>query len=134
MRSIESVLTLHQSALQGMDGSTIHIPEVTVECYTGKKIVRQDFHPAWSVDPDSEWVRLALEGLKSAGIPPITYGTPYCTNGSGSAGERGLPTLVFGPCSVHLAHVTDEHAEVAELLRSVQGYMGLAQALGRFEG
>ena len=78
-------------------------------------------------------MQLALEGLKSAGIPPITYGTPFCTNGSGSAGERGLPTLVFGPCSVHLAHVTDEYADVAELTRAVRGYMGLAQALGQLK-
>ena len=129
----QTVLALHESVLQGMDGSTMHIPEVSVACYTGKKISRQDFHPAWSVDPDSEWVRLALEGLKSAGIPPITYGTPFCTNCSGSAGERGLPTLVFGPGSVHLAHVTDEYAEVSELLHAVRGYMGLAQALGQLK-
>jgi putative selenium metabolism hydrolase len=129
--TVESVLDMHQETLNGMDGSNMYIPQVVVDCYTGKRIVRQDYHPAWSVDPGSEWVRLALEGLKSAGIPPVTYGTPFCTNGSGSAGERGLPTLVFGPCSVHQAHVTDEHAEVSELVRAVHGYIELAQALGR---
>jgi putative selenium metabolism hydrolase len=130
----ESVIALHQSALEGLDGSTLQIPEVTVESYTGQKISKQDFHPAWSVDPDSQWVQLAIQGLESAGIRPVTYGTPFCTNGSGSAGERGLPTIVFGPGSVHLAHVTDEFIEVAELVRSARGFAGLAQALGQFKG
>jgi putative selenium metabolism hydrolase len=130
----ETVLTLHQSVLEGLDGSSMHIPEVSVESYTGRKISKQDFHPAWSVDLDSNWVQLAIQGLESAGIQPVTYGTPFCTNGSGSAGERGLPTIVFGPGSVHLAHVTDEYIEVAELVRSVRGFAGLAQALGQFKG
>jgi putative selenium metabolism hydrolase len=130
----ESVIALHQSALEGLDESTLQIPEVTVESYTGQKISKQDFHPAWSVDLDSQWVQLAIQGLESAGIRPVTYGTPFCTNGSGSAGERGLPTIVFGPGSVHLAHVTDEFIEVAELVRSARGFAGLAQALGQFKG
>jgi putative selenium metabolism hydrolase len=130
----ESVLALHQSALEGLEGSSMQIPEVSVECYTGRKISKQDFHPAWSVDPVSNWVQLAIQGLESAGIQPVTYGTPFCTNGSGSAGERGLPTIVFGPGSVHLAHVTDEYIEAAELVQSVKGFAGLAQALGQFNG
>ena len=129
----ESVLAYYQNTLRGMNGSSIDFPEVSFACYTGKRISRQDFHPAWSVEPDSEWVGLALEGLKSAGIPPVTYGTPFCTNGSSSAGERGIPTIVFGPGSVHLAHVTDEYAEVSELMRSVQGFMRLAKALGQLK-
>jgi acetylornithine deacetylase/succinyl-diaminopimelate desuccinylase-like protein len=129
----ESVLDLHQKALQGMDESKMEFPEVTLSCYTGKAIIKQDFHPAWAVEPDSVWVQHARQGLESVGITPILYGTPYCTNGSGSAGEFGIPTVVFGPCSVHLAHVTDEYAEVSQLMRAIQGYIGLARSLGQYK-
>ena len=107
----QSVLNLHLDLLQDMPGSTITFPGVSFQSYTGTEISNEDFHPAWSVDPDSEWVKLAHRGLTSAGIEPILYGTPFCTNGSGSAGERNIPTIVFGPGSVHLAHVTDEYVD-----------------------
>ncbi len=129
----ETVLDLHRGTLEGLDGSTMDFPQVEIASYTGVQIVRQDFHPAWTVEPDSSWVQLAAQGLRTAGIPPEIYGTPYCTNGSVCAGERGLPTIVFGPCSVHLAHVSDEHADVAELVRAVHGFMALAEALGTFK-
>jgi len=130
----ESVLALHQSVLEGMPGSTMGFPDIRLQSFSGLEINGQDFHPAWSVEPESDWVKLAVEGLKSVGITPEIYGTPYCTNGSGSAGERSIPTIVFGPCSVQLAHATDEYAEVSEVLRAIQGYMGLAGTLGKFRG
>ncbi len=129
----ENVLEIHRQALEGLDGWSIDYDELSFDCYTGAKITRKDFHPAWAIDPDSQWVQLALDGLKSVGIDPVTYGTPYCTNGSGSAGERGLPTIVFGPGTVHVAHVTDEYIEVSELVRSVRGFMGIAQTLSTID-
>jgi acetylornithine deacetylase/succinyl-diaminopimelate desuccinylase-like protein len=85
------------------------------------------------VEPDSKWVEHGLAGLKMAGIPQVTYGTPYCTNGSGSAGERDIPTIIFGPGSVLVAHVTDEYIEIPDLVRSVSGFMGIAKSLSRIE-
>jgi putative selenium metabolism hydrolase len=131
--TMESVLSLHNKALQDIEGCKIEFDEVALTSYTGKSICTLDFHPAWCIEPETSWVQLALEGLSKAGLQPIYYGTPYCTNGSGSAGEKKLPTLVFGPGSVHLAHVTDEYAEVTELIQAVYGYMEIAKALGRNE-
>jgi len=129
----ETVLEIHRKALDDLTGWDVDYDELSFDCYTGVHITRKDFHPAWAVEPDSDWVRLSLEGLEGAGIPPITYGTPYCTNGSGSAGERGIPTIVFGPGSVLVAHVTDEYIEIPELVRSVSGFMGIAQRLSQIE-
>jgi len=79
----ENVLELHRQALDGLQGWSIDYDELSFDCYTGANITRKDFHPAWAIDIDSQWVQLALVGLKSVGIDPVTYGTPYCTNGSG---------------------------------------------------
>ena len=129
----ETVLEIHRKALEGLTGWSVEYDELSFDCYTGKKISRKDFHPAWAMEPDSDWVELGLEGLKKAGLSQTTYGTPYCTNGSGSAGERNIPTLVFGPGSVHVAHVTDEYIEIPELTRSIKGFMGIAQTLSQIE-
>jgi putative selenium metabolism hydrolase len=125
----ENVLEIHCQALDGLQGWSVDYDELSLDCYTGENITRKDFHPAWAIEPDSQWVQLGLAGLKRAGIQPVTYGTPYCTNGSGSAGERGLPTIIFGPGSVHVAHVTDEYIEISELVRSINGFVGIAQSL-----
>lgn len=129
----ENVLQIHLEVLDGLEGWTIDYDELSFDSYAGKHISRKDFHPAWAIALESPWVQLGLVGLEKAGIEPVTYGTPYCTNGSGSAGERGLPTIVFGPGSVHVAHVTDEYIEIPELIRSVHGFMGIAQSLSQIE-
>lgn len=129
----ETVLELHRNALAGLAGCSVSYDEQSIHCYTGKNLTREDFHPAWAMEPDSKWVRLSLDGLINAGIPPVIYGTPYCTNGSSSAGERGIPTIVFGPGSVLVAHTTDEYIDIPELVRSVKGYMGIAQSLSQIE-
>ncbi len=129
----ETVLELHRKALDDLPGCCVDYDVLSFDSYTGENVSRKDFHPAWAVEPDSDWVTLGLEGMAMAGIPQVTYGTPYCTNGSGSAGERGIPTIVFGPGSVLVAHVTDEYIEIPELQRSVHGFMGIAQRLSQIE-
>jgi putative selenium metabolism hydrolase len=129
----ENVLQIHREALLGLKGLSVDYDELSFDSYTGANIARKDFHPAWAIEPESRWVQLGLAGLRKAGIEPITYGTPYCTNGSGSAGERGIPTIIFGPGSVHVAHITDEYIEIPELVRSVHGFMGIAQSLSQTE-
>ncbi len=129
----ETVLELHRKAIDGLPGCSVDYDVLSFDSFTGVNVTRKDFHPAWAVEPDSDWVTLGLEGMAMAGIPQVTYGTPYCTNGSGSAGERGIPTIVFGPGSVLVAHVTDEYIEIPELQRSVHGFMGIAQRLSQIE-
>jgi acetylornithine deacetylase/succinyl-diaminopimelate desuccinylase-like protein len=129
----ETVLEIHSNALQDLSGWSVDYDVLSFDSYTGKKISKKDFHPAWAVESDSKWVEHGLAGLKMEGIPPVTYGTPYCTNGSGSAGERNIPTIVFGPGSVLVAHVTDEYIEIPELVCSVSGFMGIAKSLSQIE-
>lgn len=131
--TMQTVLDLHRKALEGLQGVSIDFEEIAFKSFTGKAITGRDFHPAWVNDPDSQWVKLALEGMKAAGIPAITYGAPFCSNGATSAGERGIPTLMFGPGSVLLAHKTDEYCTVEELLRAVKGYQEITRALGSIQ-
>lgn len=104
------------------------IPEEGFTTYTGVVLRQPDFHPAWALDPRSEWVRRAVDALQAAGLPAETFAVPYCTNGSASGGERGIPTLVYGPGSIHQAHRVDESIEVEEVLRAWRGYQALIGA------
>ncbi len=102
-----------------------------VDTYTGKVLEMPDFHAGWAMDPDSEWLPKAQGGLQSAGLNAEFYAVPFCTNGSYSAGEAKIPTLIFGPSTVKLAHVIDEYIEIEELLRGARGFIGLAKELTR---
>lgn len=104
------------------------IPEEGFTTYTGVVLRQPDFHPAWALDPRSERVRRAVDALWAAGLPAETFAVPYCTNGSASGGERGIPTLVYGPGSIHQAHRVDESIEAEEVLRAWRGYQALIGA------
>ncbi|MCL5676787.1 MAG: M20/M25/M40 family metallo-hydrolase, partial [Firmicutes bacterium] len=105
------------------------IVPLQVTTYTGKLLEGTKFAPAWCMDADHPFVRLALEGLHNAGLQPRLGNYMFCTNGSASAGRLGIPTVGFGPCRESQAHVVDEYIDVAELLAAARGYYSLAKSL-----
>lgn len=100
-------------------------------CYTGRQIEAQRFFPAWYFPPESPFVTASLEALHACGIPSRIQTYSFCTNGSSSAGVRGIPTLGFGPSQEQLAHVDDEYIEVEQLQEAAKGYAALIEALCR---
>ena len=49
-----------------------------------------------------------------------TYG--FCTNGSLTAGRRGVPTVGFGVGREEDAHTVDEHVRLDSLFSGARGY------------
>ncbi len=127
----EGILAEYRAGLAGLPGWSVELVSEGYTTYTGVDLRRPDFHPAWLMEAESDWVRKATGALEAAGIPPQPFQAPYCTNGSASAGERGIPTLIFGPGSIDLAHVVDEFIATDELERGLRGYQALAAALSR---
>lgn len=119
-----------RAALAGLERVDVEYLDVTVPCYTGATLRSDDFHPAWDIPEESDLVEAALHGAAAAGISPRTCTIPYCTNGSGSAGDLGIPSIVIGPGDPAQFHVIDEYIAVDQLVRGVTVYMALALALG----
>lgn len=99
------------------------------ETYTGAAVETPNFAPAWETDRDGALVRAALAALRAAGLSDEPSHWSFCTNGSGSAGTRGIPTVGFGPGDEGQAHRVDEHIELADLHAGARGYAALAAAL-----
>lgn len=108
----------------------VSIPESDVVTYPGTPLRAPKFAPAWLFPEDHPVVRAGLRALAAAGLPPITTTYAFCTNGSMSAGRRGIPTLGFGPGSEQQAHRADEHAAIEDLVTAARGYASLARLLG----
>ena len=129
--TMASVLESFRQALAGLDAWQIEFATAHVDCFTGKVLEMPDFHPGWAIDTAGDWYGRAARGLRTAGLEPAPFVAPYCTNGSYSAGRAGIPTIIFGPSTIELAHGIDEYIEVEELLRGAEGFVGLARELGR---
>lgn len=125
----ESVLKDYQCVAAKIPGAEITMDQVIYTSYTAMQFTRADFHPAWDMGRDSELVRKCQAVLLSAGIEAQLYAIPYCTNASYSAGELGIPAVVFGPGDIAQAHAINEYIETAEVMKAATGYAALAQGL-----
>ncbi|MGN9165024.1 YgeY family selenium metabolism-linked hydrolase [Tissierellaceae bacterium HCP3S3_D8] len=99
------------------------------KCWTGNIITGERFFPGWRYEESEEFVQDAYKGLKEAGLEPEITQYSFCTNGSHYAGEAGIKTIGFGPSRENLAHTIDEHIEIDQLVKAMNGYYGIAKAL-----
>lgn len=106
-----------------------YLAEGQEACWTGERISAKRFFPAWLLREDDEYVQKVRAGLEKAGIhAPISH-FAFCTNGSHFCGERGIPTIGFGPSLECLAHVVDEYIEIEQLLKACEGFCGILSEL-----
>jgi len=105
------------------------IAEDDFACYTGHRLVAPNFAPAWFFNENEPIVVTAAVALRDVGISSELSSYAFCTNGSGTAGRLGIPTIGFGPGNEELAHRIDEYIAVEELKRAAEGYAAIARAL-----
>jgi acetylornithine deacetylase/succinyl-diaminopimelate desuccinylase-like protein len=109
--------------------ATVRIGVESFRAYTGASVSAKAFAPAWKMDRSSEIVLKSLGGLKAVGLESGISKWMFATNGSYTAGIRGIPTVGFGPGSESTAHASDEYVPVAELARAAAGCYGIGRAL-----
>lgn len=101
------------------------------DTYTGFQVEAPNCAPAWRMADDAPIVQAGIAALTHAGLLPVLSHYGFCTNGSESAGRRGIPTIGFGPGDESEAHRIDESLEVSHLFAAITGYEMLARELAR---
>ena len=77
--------------------------------------------------PSQKVARDALaNALRASGIDPVAEAVPYGTDASTIA-EAGIPSVVFGPGDIRLAHTAAESIPIAELGRAEEVLVALAR-------
>ena len=106
-----------------------------VETYTGLRLTPPRFLHGWQLAPDHPLAQSALRALQQAGLSPA-FGDVFqgCTNGSESAGQRGVPTIILGPGAGEVSHTIDESIPVEQVYQATQVYRELAWELTRVHG
>lgn len=132
----ESILNRFHTALEGFDGVekvTFKIGRIAVDCYTGERLDHEDFLKAWVTPPEEPFRKLVEQALVQTGIKynPIVFRA--CTNVSISAGAMGIPSLIYGPGNLDLAHKPNEHLDIEELLLSAKAYGRMIELTGQYE-
>lgn len=97
--------------------------------YSGQKVETTKFAPAWLYSHDDAVVARAVDGLERAGLDAVVTHYKFCTNGSGTAGRLGIPTIGYGPGHEDQAHKVDEFIELSDLHLGARGYAAILTAL-----
>ncbi|MQA06209.1 MAG: YgeY family selenium metabolism-linked hydrolase [Streptosporangiales bacterium] len=113
--------------------ATVGIAADDYTAYTGVQVQAPNFAPAWLTDEDTPIVTAAVDGLQAAGLPAVVGHYKFCTNGSGTAGHLGIPTIGHGPGEEDQAHTVDESIALDDLHAGAQGYAAIVAALLRQE-
>ena len=110
-----TVLDRTTSCLNGLEGVSLQLAQLTQTCYTGHTVTMQEFVPAWR-NPDAALQTRLLEALRTT-----PFAAPYTTNASAAA-ARGIPTFLLGPGSIDQAHTVDEWIAIDQLNAAVDAY------------
>jgi acetylornithine deacetylase len=76
---------------------------------------------AMETKPDSRVARTAAEVLRSMALPGEFVGVPYGSDASKLA-RHGVPSIVFGPGSIDLAHAAVEYVECDHVVLAEEFY------------
>ncbi len=109
--------------------ATIDVAQLEARTDRGAILRGMKFAPGWALAPSSRIVEVAQSALAESGLGPCVSAYLACTNGSAAAGERGIPTIGFGPGDDAQSHQTDEHISITALEQAVDGYAALARYL-----
>lgn len=122
------VLDAIAGALAAVDAVAfdVSITADPLSAYTGIELDAPRWLPAWRTDP-AHWLALAASEAARRVTGASRLGVyDFCTNGSESAGARGMPTIGLGPGLAADAHTPDESVSVTQVRHAEKIYEQLA--------
>jgi acetylornithine deacetylase len=117
--STESVMEEIEEILRGIKRETDNFEATARNVYD---------MPPLETPSDEPIVQLLQETLvDTTGRSTSVVGVPYWTDGALLSRLASIPTCLYGPGDVGVAHSADEHVNVEDVLRSAQVYRGVVQ-------
>lgn len=116
---------LLQQSLGGQCSGSVDIARQTLQTYTGIELEVDDFMPGYELPRDHAWAIEAAARLGTVGAGDPFEGLASYACDACRLDQEGIPTILFGPGDISLAHAAGERLPVEQLLESVVGYMAL---------
>jgi putative selenium metabolism hydrolase len=104
-------------ALPHLEDAAVELLEYDELSWRGERARQEKFFPAWVMPEDHPLV----QGVADA-VAAVTGGRPrisrwsFSTNGVASMGRHGISTVGFAPGREELAHTTEQHVKVDDLI------------------
>jgi putative selenium metabolism hydrolase len=130
--TLMAMLAEHKSVWRGARRQPeldVHMYVAEFETFNGTRYSVPEYAPAWLTSPESDVVQACLAGLREAGLPAETSTYGFCTNGSLTAGLRGVTTVGYGIGREEVAHTVDEYIEIDKLCKGTAGYTAIVASL-----
>jgi len=110
-------------ALPGAEDAEVEILSYEVPSYTGLRYPMEKYYPTWLLEESHPVTRAAVETFRSLwDRPPVVDKWTFSTNGVGSMGLMGVPTIGFGPGEEEVAHSVGERVPIQHLVDAAQFY------------
>jgi putative selenium metabolism hydrolase len=104
-------------ALPGVGDARVEVLEYDEVSWRGERARQEKYFPAWVMPEDHPLVLGMAEAVTAVtGEPPRISRWSFSTNGVASMGRHGIPTVGFAPGREELAHTTEEHVRVEDLV------------------
>jgi putative selenium metabolism hydrolase len=110
-------------ALAGAQGAEVEVLRYAQPSYTGLTYPMDKYYPTWALEETHPLVESAVNAYQALkGRPPVVDKWTFSTNGVGSMGIMGVPTIGFGPGEEEVAHSVNERVPIAHLVEAAAFY------------
>jgi putative selenium metabolism hydrolase len=100
--------------------------------WNGGHVSQDAYFPTWVLEEDHPLVGgVAAAAGTVLGRPPEISRWSFSTNGVATMGRLGIPTVGFAPGREELAHTTEEHVSVEDVLTATAVYSLIPNVLAR---
>jgi putative selenium metabolism hydrolase len=111
------------AALPAAAGAEIEVLEYARPSYTGLVYPMKKYYPTWVLAEKHPLVQSAVLAYQTLhNEPPVVDKWVFSTNGVGSMGVMGVPTIGFGPGEEDVAHSVIERIPIEHLVQAAQFY------------
>jgi len=110
-------------ALAGAEDAEVEILNYDAPSYTGLRYPMEKYYPTWVLEESHPLARAAIRTYETLwSKAPVVDKWTFSTNGVGSMGLMGVPTIGFGPGEEDVAHSVLERVPIRHLVEAAQFY------------
>jgi putative selenium metabolism hydrolase len=105
------------------EGAEVELLTYNTPSYTGLAYPMQKYYPTWVLPESDPLVQAAIQTYQALNdARPIVDKWVFSTNGVGSMGIMGVPTVGFGPGEEDVAHSVVERVPIRHLVEAAKFY------------
>jgi len=120
--TVESAIAELRS-LPHLGDAEVKLSQYEATSWTGERAAQEKFYPTWVLAEDHDLVRgVVAAAAEVLDAPPAVSRWHFSTNGVATMGRLGIPTVGFAPGREELAHTTEEHVRVEDLITATAVY------------